>query len=288
MRTLQAAAACLLTIVALPAQTLTPREVFYGETAPVPVKAAEQKRPKSEIKPKPWSEKPASSPGKIAASPGKVESGHSDVFQNVSETTRPLGLRYSVMKLGSSGQFADVNSETTFVSGDSIRLTVESNDVGYLYVVMQGSSGIWKVLYPSTEAGGGSNHVEKGHIYTVPASAAFTFDEKSGSEKLFVVLSRQPEKNLENLIYSLQDKAPKKGEQRQMLASNIAPVQDELVQRLRETYSRDLLIEKVNDDPPVPEAATSKVRNKEKAVYVVNPRAGTNASVVADIELRHQ
>ena len=144
------------------------------------------------------------------------------------------------------------------------------------------------MLYPSAETGGGSNQVEKGHIYNIPPSAAFTFDEKSGSEKLFVVLSRQPEKNLENLIYSLRDKAPKNGEQRSMLASNSAPVQDELVQRLRDTSSRDLLIEKVNDDAPAAGAATSKLRNKETAVYVVNPRAGTNASVVADIELRHK
>ncbi len=288
MRILQATAACLLTIVTLPAQTLTPREVFYGETAPAPTKAPEQKRPKTEAKPKVWSEKSGAAPGKIAASPAKVEAAQPNVFQNVSESNRPLGLRYSVLKLGSSGQFADVNPETTFVSGDSIRLTVESNDVGYLYVVMQGSSGIWKVLYPSAEAGGGSNQIERGHLYTVPATAAFTFDEKSGSEKLFVVLSRQPEKNLENLIYSLRDKAPKNGEQPPMLASNMAPVQDELVQRLRETYSRDLLIEKVNDEAPAPEPATSKVRNKEQAVYVVNPRAGKNASVVADIELRHK
>src|SRR5579863_5697693 len=131
------------------------------------------------------------------------------------------------MKRDAAGQYAEVDPDTSFTAGDHIRLTVEVNAKGYLYVINQGSSGIWKVLFPSTDSGG-DNRVQEGRSYRIPTDAVFTFDTRRGSEKLFIILARKPEKDLENLIYSLQDSKPKNGElSRPMLASNIPPIQDE-------------------------------------------------------------
>ena len=104
MRILQATAACLLTVVTLPAQTLTPREVFYGETAPAPTKAPEQKRPKTEAKPKVWSEKSGAAPGKIAASPAKVEAAQ----PNVPELGEHLGVAADAQQDKGFGRDADL------------------------------------------------------------------------------------------------------------------------------------------------------------------------------------
>lgn len=173
-------------------------------------------------------------------------------------------------------------------------MSVEVNDAGYLYVVAQGTSGIWKVLYPSKDVNGGDNRVREGRPYSIPNDAVFTFDSRAGTEKLFVVLSRQPEQDLESLIYSLRDKPGEAA--RPMLAANSAPIQNDLVQKMRQTYSRDLVIEKVDDAKTPPSEEIKKIEVKhgamapagEKAVYVVNQNAGDNARVVADIELRHQ
>ena len=50
--------------------------------------------------------------------------------------------------------------------------------------------------------------------------------------------------------------------------------------RLHETYSRDLVIERVGDD--------THADTKEKAVYVVNPTGSPDSALVADLHLVHQ
>ena len=75
---------------------------------------------------------------------------------------------------------------------------MDANTSGYLYVVMQGSSGTWKLLFPSAEVAGGSNLVRKGESRQIPSGdkGQFVFDEQAGNEKLFIVLTRQPEPDL--------------------------------------------------------------------------------------------
>jgi len=129
----------------------------------------------------------------------------------------PLGLRYSILKR-EGAESTEVDPDTVFRSGDRIRLRVEANGGGYLYIIHRGSSGVWKPLFPSSEIAGGDNRVQKGKPYEIPPGYVFTFDEQPGDERLFIVLSRQPEADLEGLIYSLSSgqkpaelAAPKRG-----------------------------------------------------------------------------
>ena len=109
--------------------------------------------------------------------------------------TGPLGMRYSVLKRNAAGEYQEVDADTVFHSGDRIRLEAQANSTGYLYVVAQGSSGNWQVLFPSREVSNGSNQVHRGETRLVPGGnqGQFVFDEQAGTEKLFFVLSRQPE-----------------------------------------------------------------------------------------------
>jgi hypothetical protein len=167
-------------------------------------------------------------------------------------------------------------------------VSVEVNDAAYLYLVNRGSSGVWKVLFPSAEIEGGNNRVEPGRRYEIPAGYVFTFDEQPGVERLFLVLSRQPEADLEKLIYSLGQRPaeapqPPPAEEKGgkiLLAQNLGPIGDGLVGRLRNAYARDLIIEKVDETTPG--------EKKETAVYVVNKQVRAEARVVVDIELKHQ
>ena len=54
---------------------------------------------------------------------------------------------------------------------------------------------------------------------------------------------------------------------------------DASVDRLRTVYSRDLIIEKIDENTPGPQ--------KEKAVYAAVPSGGPNARVVLDIQIKH-
>jgi len=180
----------------------------------------------------------------------------------------------------------EVPPDTVFHAGDRIQFNVQTNGPGYLYIVSQGSSGTWKAIFPSAEVEDGNNRVDGWHAYTMPPKSRMVFDEQTGAEKFFIVFSREPESDLENMIYSLQGKPAQLAEapQPRVLAqSGGYAIDDDTVGRLRDTYSRDLIIERVDDKTPA-----DKIDKQEYAVYVVNPSGSSDSRVVADFKLVHQ
>jgi hypothetical protein len=295
---------------------LTARELFYSapggpapataqpktgqpkqETKTIPAKKAPQtatrKRP-----PKTSSDTPAAEP--VVAAAGAEP--HGEVLQGAhlaavsDQPMVPLGLRYSILKYAGDDEYVEVDPDLVYHSGDRIRLRVEVNSQAYLYIVMQGSSGNWRVLFPSPEYDDGTNLVAPGRAYDIPSRTRFVFDEQPGTEKLFFVLSRQPEQDLDKLIYQLDSGGapaaaptaggpPKAQPVKTMMAMNTINISDALVERLRgQVLARDLVFEKVSEDKPKNTGATKK----EKAVYVVNPSRQADSRLVADVELRHR
>jgi hypothetical protein len=144
-----------------------------------------------------------------------------------------------------------------------------------------------------------------------PKNHYLVFDEQTGTEKLFIVFSRDPEPEFENMIYSLpgtngqpanalpatnaqpatpptpsrpasqRQAAPKP--QKEYLVVADAKLPDSAIDRMRQTYSRDLIIERVDDT-----TASGPTEKKEKAIFVVNPTGSSDPRVVADLQLVHQ
>jgi hypothetical protein len=204
----------------------------------------------------------------------------------------PLGIRYTILKLAADNSGTEVPADTVFHSGDRIRFTIEPNAPGYLYIVNQGSDGTWQAMFPSPDIDEGSNRVEGWRSRTMPPNSRLAFDSTAGTENLFIVFSRQPEPDLEKLIYTLQgggksaakpQETPiKPGELTRMdrtmvMAVNIS---NPLIDRLRQVNSRNLIVEKIDPNTPGDK--------KETAVYVVNPSGSPDSRVVADLHLVHQ
>lgn len=287
------AAIFLLTIVPGSSQTekkLSARELFYAPPVaqapaaktPAPqVKRARESKPAEAAADKTASGK--TSAGRAAAD--KAATGQTIPVSYSTDSAVPLGLRYSILKRTDAGS-VEVDSATVFRSGDRIRLRVDVNTAGYLYIINRGSSGNWSPLFPSPKIANGDNRVQKGTQYEIPPGYVFTFDDQPGAERLFIVFSRRPVADLEGLIYSLTDQ-PKPGkdaapeDNRILLAQ--ATIQDGMIERLRTVYARDLIIEKVDETTPQPSAPA-----KEKAVYVVNPSRSADSRLVADVTLIHQ
>jgi hypothetical protein len=188
----------------------------------------------------------------------------SGVRQDSGQTasTAPLGLRYSIVRQTEKGP-DEVDSGTMFHSGDKFRLRVEANDTGYLYLIERGSSNRWTLLFPETTIAGGDNVVQKGRVYDLPPGYWFEFDSRPGVEKLFLVLSRKPEPDLDRHVRALAERGG---------APSAAEVTEEIVAGVRaKVQARDLVLQKV-----------------EHAVYVVNRSAGSDARLVLDIALRHE
>jgi hypothetical protein len=220
----------------------------------------------------------------LPARPPVVRQGNPTTAPVVNVTNVPLGLRYSVMKRDGSGKFAEVDQDLMFRSGDRIRLNVDTNTAGYLYVVMQGSSGNWRLLFPAADVEGGNNRIEKGTSQQIPPGdkGHFVFDQQSGTEKLFLVLSRKPEADLDKLIYSITG-ASNASADRTLIAG--ARIGGDVVDRLRdEVKSRDLVFEKIDEMSVTP--STGEVKG-EKATYVVNPSRSDDARLVVDVALKH-
>lgn len=219
--------------------------------------------------------------------PGDVQ------FVNASTASAlPLALRYSILKYGGDDEAVEVDPDMVFRSGDRIRLRVQVNDTGYLYIVTQGSSGNWRVLFPSAEYDDGNNRVARGRSYDIPKRTRFVFDEQPGEEKLFLVLTRTPEHDLDRLIYQIENPREPAAEEKPgakpmptLLAMNTTTVSDDLVGQLRNRLTaRDLVFEKVNEDKPRPQSK----HDPEKAVYVANPSRESSARLVVDIALKHR
>jgi hypothetical protein len=286
------------------AARLTARELFYAAVqAPPPAPKADAS--KVTPKPAPRPQKTTPKPVEVARADNQPlvvpRAGHIDpadgspVIDVSSNAARngsadapgpALGVRYTILKVAGSST-VEVAADTVFHAGDRIQLKVEANNPGYLYIVSQGSSGTWKPIFPSPEVENGNNRVESLHAYTLPSEEhRMVFDETAGAEKLFIILSRQPEPDLEKTIYSLQGKpaADKSDEParspKQLISASNLNIDNDAVGRMRQAWARDLIIEKVTPATPGDK--------KETAVYVVNPTGSSSSRVVADLSLVHQ
>lgn len=279
----------------LPKEQFTARELFYyAPPATAAQGAPKPPAPKSTAtRPKlvrvdstnPPAPTPSPSPGAQLPGGGRIVPAVATAPAPAAGT--PLGMKYTILKLV-DGAMAEVAPDTAFHAGDRIRFNVETNGSGYLYIVSQGSSGTWKLMFPSSEVDEGSNQVEGFHAYTMPPNSRLYFDEQAGEEKVFIVFSRAPEQDLEKIVYSLQGgkakpvsqpDAPKPAGPTQTLIAS-ASIDNSMVGQLRETYARDLIVEKITENTPGD--------RKEKAVYVVNPTGSRDSRVVADLILVHK
>ena len=292
-----------------PKPQFTARELFYSAASEPPSPAKDTKATP------PQSKKPPVTPKKPPASTTTTVAGNTQ-GQTSTQSTQPatrtdvvkvamvtapapengtaLGLKYTILKK-SGDDMVEVPPDTVFHAGDRIQLSVQTNGPGYLYIISRGSSGTWKPMFPSPEVADGNNHVDGWNASVLPPKSRMVFDEQTGTERIFIVFSRTPEDGLENMIYSLQDgkakpaaqKAPEKAADKppskKYVMTASADIPDSAVGHLRDTYTRDLIIEKV--DEKTEDKSSAK---KENATYVVNPSGSSDSRVVADLKLVHQ
>jgi len=287
---------------------MTARELFYnsGNAPAAPAKGqaakdsskivAKKKSPAPAAQQSSNREAPTAAP---TSAPPSTPGGSSQIVA-VSDGTRAtapapasgtaLGLKYTILKLASGGMTPAAPS-SVFHAGDKIQFSIETNSPGYLYIVSQGSSGTWKPEFPAPEIEGGNNRVEGFHTYTFPSGYRYVFDQQAGEEKVFIIFSRDPKPDFEQLVYSLQGAKPNSAPVSQPAPQDPsahvlrASIDDSAVGRLHQAYSRDLVIERVGDDAhPNPQDNATQ----EKAVYVVNATGSADSALVADIHLVHQ
>ena len=108
-----------------------------------------------------------------------------------------LGLGYTLYKRDSMGNAVRVDPSQEFHAGARIRLSLETNTDGYLYIFHTENDGEPEMIYPDVRLGQGNNQIEAHVPYEIPWNEPgvenwFKFDANPANERLYVVVTRQP------------------------------------------------------------------------------------------------
>ena len=113
---------------------------------------------------------------------------------NISSTQGSIGLGYTLYMQDAQGDGVRVDPSREFSEGDSIRLGLETNTDGYLYIFHTEDGRNPQMLFPNAVLDGGNNRRPAHVLETVPSdlSSWFVFDNRPAIERLYIVVSREP------------------------------------------------------------------------------------------------
>lgn len=105
-----------------------------------------------------------------------------------------IGLGYSLYMRDAGGGPVRVDPRREFSAGEAIRIALETNTDGYLYVFHTENGRDPQMLYPHTRLNAGENRVAAHTLQQVPPALRdwFEFDARPAVERLYVVVSRRP------------------------------------------------------------------------------------------------
>lgn len=124
----------------------------------------------------------------------------SAAFKNTSATAaaapgppKPIGLGYTLFMSDEDANAVVVDAAREFKAGDQIRLLLETNTDGFLYIFHTEDGRSPQMLFPHAALERGRNNVAAHSREFFPAdpSYGFVFDERPAAERLYVVVSRK-------------------------------------------------------------------------------------------------
>lgn len=100
----------------------------------------------------------------------------------------PQRIKVTVERQDSAGWLA-VNPATVFTSRDRLRFRVSTTFAGYLYVMDQGTTGAYELLFPRSDTGS-DNRIQASKDYIIPsAQGFFRVGGPEGHDVIYWVLS---------------------------------------------------------------------------------------------------
>ena len=189
--------------LAVPGQTQEPQDDVRGAfltTRPKPVdksaKGHETARP-SRRRPKTSTTKPSVTGSATVTTSVGTKDTHPKV------TSQKLGLGLTLFTRDSLGLAVRADPTRTFHRGDRVRVLLETNADGYLYIFNTTNGGKPVMIYPNRELDEGGNYLRSHIPFEIPASTAseerlrwLVFDEYAGTERLYFVFTREPLKGI--------------------------------------------------------------------------------------------
>jgi hypothetical protein len=114
-----------------------------------------------------------------------------------------IGLGYTLFMRDADGRGVRVEPTHEFRNGDRVRLALEPNTDGYLYIFDSEDGGPVRMIYPDARLDGGDNWIEAHVPMEIPSSEEseerlrwFEFYGQPGGDRIFVVVTREPLKSV--------------------------------------------------------------------------------------------
>lgn len=173
-------------------------------------------------------------PKTTSSSTGKTSSTTANTSSTSAETkpTKPktetvihkvknpkIGIGLTLFMRDSNGLSVRVDPNREFRQGERVRLLLETNADGYLYIFNTTDGGQPIMIYPDKDLDEGGNYIQAHVPVEIPSSTAteerlrwFRFDAQAGVERLYFVFSREPLSGIpledELLAYCAQNRCP--------------------------------------------------------------------------------
>jgi hypothetical protein len=110
-----------------------------------------------------------------------------------------MGLGLTLFMRNSNGVAVRTDPSHEFHKGDHVRVLLETNTEGYLYIFNTTDNGQPVMIYPDPELDEAGNFIQAHVPFEIPSSIAaeerlrwFTFDQNAGIEKLYFIFARAP------------------------------------------------------------------------------------------------
>jgi hypothetical protein len=114
-------------------------------------------------------------------------------------TSQRLGLGLTLFMRDSNGLAVRVDPNHEFHQGDRVRVLLETNADGHLYIFNTTNDGDPVMIYPNPQLDDAGNYLQAHVPFEIPSSLSaeerlrwLTFDEHAGTEELYFVFTREP------------------------------------------------------------------------------------------------
>jgi len=134
----------------------------------------------------------------------QVASANTDAtITNATFSPAAIGIGYTLFMKDANGDAVRVDPTRVFHSGEAIRLSLEANTDGFLYVFYTENDGEPQMIFPDSRLSRGNNLVRAHVPYEVPSNMEaderlrwFVFDATPATERVFIVVTREPLPNV--------------------------------------------------------------------------------------------
>ena len=127
--------------------------------------------------------------------------GAGPLLAAAAEAGKPAGiaLGYTLFMRAPTGEAKRVSATREFKSGDSVRLMIETNTDGYLYIFNAENDGDALMIFPNAKLQRGANFIRAHVPYEIPSSTEadenlrwLSFDDRPATERVYFIVARKP------------------------------------------------------------------------------------------------